>query len=360
MRDEAWLPRGVNPNRREPVWRVIVLIVVAVFLAVGVGAAALQLARRPPARAALTSTSPADPATPSTVPIPTGAPSESSSTDRRTIAAGPNTIPGNLSLPHESDPSWVGSNLRIDACPHSTPEDGNIAEATDLRTIAKVSGDVTRFETLAIAADEGAASAMYDDFVTAMQNCENFDTNSPSDAPSVESPSPSSTTATVKPLKDDGRHLQTEWTRSIIMMLEFPGLDKETESSASYVLVAQAGRAVVIGAAIGVKAVDGARLDASIVRSLQAFADAMAPKVCIFKASGCAAPTVGGPGSVQFPPGSVILPDGNVMLPNGVIVDPAGRPVTPTATSTPTLTATAPPTPAAPAPPVTSGTGGFG
>lgn len=351
--DDAWLPRGVSPNRREPVGRVIAVVIIAIVLAGAVGSAALYLARRPPTRAVVaSSTSESTPEL--TVPMPSTV--QPSAKDRRTIdAAGPNTIPDNLTLPHENDPNWIGTNLRVDACPNSTPESQNLADATDVRTIALTDGDEIRSETLAIGANDGAASGIYDDFVSAMQQCENFATATTSDAPSVASPSPSSTTATVKPLKDDGKHLQTGWTRSTLLMLKFPGLDSETQSSASYLLIAQAGRAVVIGAAIGVSAA-GDGMDSSVARSLQAFADAMAPKVCIFKEGGCAPPTVG-QGGVQFPPGSVILPDGNVMLPNGTIVDPTGAPV-PTQSSTPSRTQPVAPSTTQTSVPVP--TGGFG
>lgn len=316
------LPDRGKPRTRDPWWRTLLLVVILLFIAGSVAAAGWVLAR-PQARVSGAAVVTSATATFSSSSDSSPAPAEETATGRRTIAAtGLATIADDLSLPHENDPAWQGVNLLLEDCAEQVPrKPQGLAEASDVRTIQTGSADswgTVRSETLAITADESAAAALYSEISALLTTCPT------APAGTDELPVASSSTGRVAPLPEDKRSTVTDWTQATIIADTFPQQDSPTE--AQYVLLAQAGRALIIGVASGqsIPAPRDGTLDAGTTASLQSFADALATQLCRYKSSGC---TVPDPGPIAFPQGSQQLPDGNILLPDGTIVQPDGKPV---------------------------------
>lgn len=334
------LPSGTSGGRREPRARIALLLALLLIVAGGAGWAAVTVMNTRGGSAAAVSP-PGSPA-----PAPTVAPTPDRADDTaappRTIAAGADTIPENLALPHENDPQWAGANLKLPICTSKQPEQQNMAQARDLRTVRWTSDVEERTETLVIAADESAAAAIYDDFVAAMSACP---------GPTVTGEAtPAPTTATVRPLPVDTAQRRRAWDASTVQVLSYSDDAGVIPASTSYVLLARSGKAVVIAANHG-EAVPPPKRgtpDAGVVDRLQAVADEMGPQLCPFRADRCLPPWFGADGQPTFPPDTIQLPDGNLVFPDGTVVAPDGQVSTPNPDTAAAPEQTQPPIPAQP------------
>lgn len=311
------LPSGVPANKRDPAWRLVGLTVMVLLLVAATSLAAWTLISQPSGTpAASPSTSTAQTTLPP-APNPTQV-SETRNPPRTIAASGLSTIPETILLPHETDDAWAGSNLNLDTCRDTEPERGVMEQATDIRTISMQTDNAERSETLVIAPDDATADAMYNRLSQAMSNCTQ-PTNS-------IVPAPVTGQTTVLQLLDDGQHLDTGWDRAGIFAVGHPAVESDEPNVSSYLLLARSGRALAIASAAGSDFPlprDG-EPHAGTAASLQSFADALAPQVCIFKTEGCKQVP---PPAPSFPEGAVQLPDGTVMLPDGEIVQADGHPI---------------------------------
>lgn len=304
---------GGGPRKARAAGRGLLLLALAAMLAAVVVIAGASLLRPGPVGTGPTGTVlPAPAATSQSVAaIPPPTDSTTSRPPPATLtAAGFATIPEGLVLPHENNPDWVGANIDLPTCSGADIATSSVRYATDIRHI-QTGSVIVRTETLIIAPDSATGATMYHEIADAVSPC-------PSGDPDIPVP-----TGTLQ-------HVDGKWQNAGIYTLQFPA-ESGPSGPVQYVLVAQSGRAVIVKsvAGEGVPAPRKAVADAGLITELQAFADALQPKLCVFYDDGCAYPVRAPNGQIQFPKGSLALPDGTVILPDGAIYSADGHLLTP-------------------------------